>query len=319
MAHLVRPGAAEDGAPSFLAGLAAQLTRVEKFKDTVDPAAARRGSRAVTQFFRERTDELRRTAGLPAGRGSSALGRRLAADEGARARDVPLPVYSYWNTGVDDAPDLVRACVTQLQRLHADVRMLDAVSVRELIDIPPRVQSVLERDRPAHFADYVRVALLERHGGIWVDATCWVPRPLGEVIRPFLDAGVLYPRWTTGQIGNWFIAAAPGSLVIRLQRAALEMWWAERDDLPDYFLYHRIFEALRALIPEFRGQWSEAGHLSSAASHVLQLSMMQPWSPEVAGVIDEISIVQKLSYKYDPASVPTESILQHLLTTRRLT
>ncbi|MCR2811069.1 MULTISPECIES: capsular polysaccharide synthesis protein [unclassified Microbacterium] len=320
MADLDRTGAGEDGAPSsFLAGLAAQLARVEKFKDILDPAAVRRGSRLVTEFFRERRDALRHAAGLPAGPGSSALGRRLAAQDLARSRDVPLAVYSYWNTGAHDAPDIVRACTAQLQRMHPGVRLLDAVSVRELIDIPSRIHTVLERDRPAHFADYVRSALLDRYGGIWVDATCWVPRPLGEVIRPLLSGGVLYPRWATGQIGNWFIAAVPGSLVIRLQRAALEMWWAERDDLPDYFLYHRIFEALRALIPEFRGQWSEAGHLSSASSHVLQLSMMEPWSADVAGVIDQISIVQKLSYKYDPASVPAGSILQHLLTTRRLT
>lgn len=225
----------------------------------------------------------------------------------------------YWNTGVDNAPDLVRACATQLLRTHPDAQLLDAVSARELVDIPPRIRSVLERDHPAHFADYLRTALLERHGGIWVDATCWVPRALGEAIWPDLGAGALYPRWTTGQIGNWFIASIPGSLVIRLQRAALEMWWTERDDLPDYFLYHRIFETLRSLVPEFRGAWSEAGHLSSAASHVLQLSMMQPWSPDVAGAIEGISPVQKLSYKYDPSTVPEDSILQHLLTARRLT
>jgi hypothetical protein len=205
-----------------------------------------------------------------------------------------------------------------LRAFHPDARVLDASSVRELIGIPPRVAEVLEADHPAHFSDFVRVSLLERYGGIWVDATCWVPGPLPPAVTPLLTAGVLYPRWTTGQIGNWFIAAVPDALVIRLQRIALEMWWTSRSDLPDYFLYHRVFEALRSLIPEFRGLWAQAPFLSSAASHLLQLSMMQRWSPGVAEVVQGLSIVQKLSHKFDPADVPEGSILERLLRTHAL-
>lgn len=306
------------GLSAFVAGLDAQLSRVDHFKDTADPAAAVRGGRIVTEFLRPRVPELREAAGLPAGRGSTAHGRRLAHADHARVAATELAVFSYWNSGADAAPDLVRACRAQLLNLHPDTRFLDAASVRDLIRIPDRVASVLERDHPAHFADYVRVALLEKYGGIWVDATCWVPHRLDRAVPPYLDAGVVYPRWATGQIGNWFIAAVPGSLIITLQRIALEMWWNERSDLPDYFIYHRIFETLQSLIPEFRGQWSEAAFLSSAASHLLQLSMMQPWFPALGELVNGLSIVQKLSYKYDPASVPDGSVLTHLLQTRSL-
>lgn len=308
----------ESALAAFVAGLDAQFARVEKFKDTADPASARRGGRLVTEFLELRLPELRAAAGLPRGRGSRARGRQLAREAHTRAVENDLPVFCYWNSGPDNAPEVARACMAQLRALHPEAHMLDAASVRELIDIPDRIASVLETDRPAHFADYVRVALLEKYGGIWVDATCWVPEPLDLAVLPYLEAGVVYPRWTSEQIGNWFIAAASGSLIITLQRLALEMWWRERSDLPDYFLYHRIFEALHALVPEFRGQWAEATTLSSAASHLLQLSMMQPWFPGFGEIIDRLSIVQKLSYKYDPAAVPDGSILRHLLDTRSL-
>lgn len=307
-----------DGLASLRAGLEAQLSRVERFKDAADPAAALRGSRLVTEFLHPRVPELRAAAALPAGHGSSAHGRELALVEGARAVDVELPVFCYWGTGIDGAPEIVRACVDRLLSLHPDARILDASSVRELIGIPTRVAEVLEEDHPAHFSDFVRVSLLERYGGIWVDATCWVPDRLSPAVAPLLTAGVVYPRWTTGQIGNWFIAAVPDALVIRLQRIALEMWWTSRSDLPDYFLYHRVFEALRSLIPEFRGQWAQVPFLSSAASHLLQLSMMQRWSPGVADAVRGLSVVQKLSHKFDPADVPEGSILDHLLRTHAL-
>ncbi|MCR2793187.1 capsular polysaccharide synthesis protein [Microbacterium sp. zg.Y625] len=303
---------------AFLAGLESQFSRMERFKDAVDPVAARRGGRIVTDFFTPRVPELRAAAGLPAGRGRASHGRRLAARDGGRVGTDELAVYCYWDAGVDQAPELVRACIDRVREVHPDARVLDAAGIRELIAIPDRVTSVLAEHHPAHFADYVRVALLEKYGGIWVDATCWLPGPLDEAILTYLDAGVVYPRWTHREIGNWFIAAVPGSLVIRLQRVALEMWWEARDDVPDYFLYHRIFETLHSLIPEFRGQWSRVPSLSSTASHLLQLSMMEPWFPGVADIMARLSIVQKLSYKYDPAAVPEGSILARLLEHRAL-
>lgn len=310
---------ASAGAPSpgpvttFLEGLESQFSRVERFKDTVDPAAAREGRRIVTEFLTPRVAELRAAAGLPAGRGRVAHGRRLAAEDGSRVGTQELPVYVYWDTGIDGAPDLVRACMERLREVHPDARFLDAAGIHELITVPERVTAVLAQDHKAHYADYLRVALLEQHGGIWVDATCWLPGPLQDVILTYLDAGVVYPRWTHREIGNWFIASVPGSLIITLQRLALDMWWQERSDVPDYFLYHRIFETLYALIPEFRGQWSRVPPLSSTASHLLQLSMMQPWFPGVAEIMARLSIVQKLSYKYDPETVPEGSILHRLL------
>ncbi len=257
--------------------------------------------------------ELRAAAGLPSGRGRVAHGRRLAAADGGRVGSDELPVYCYWDTGVDAAPELVRACMDRLQQVHPDARLLDATGIHELIAVPERVTAVLAEDHKAHYADYLRVALLEKYGGIWVDATCWLPGPLHRSILTYLDAGVVYPRWTHREIGNWFIASVPGSLIITLQRLALEMWWEERSDVPDYFLYHRVFETLHELIPEFRGQWSRVPSLSSTASHLLQLSMMQPWFPGVADIMARLSIVQKLSYKYDPESVPEGSILARLL------
>jgi hypothetical protein len=41
--------------------------------------------------------------------------------------------------------------------------------------------------------------------------------------------------------------------------------------------------------------------------------MMQPWNPEAMAFVAEASIVQKLSYKYDPDAVPQGSVLERLV------
>ncbi|MFK4730275.1 capsular polysaccharide synthesis protein [Agromyces mediolanus] len=295
-----------------MAGLRAQLERSARFEGTIDLAASLRTSLRLVQLLQPRLGELRLAAGLPEVPPPSA---RWTARRDARtgpARPVPSDrVFTFWNRPLAEAPPLVRACLAQLHRTSPQARVLDGTSARELIEIPERVASLLEAARPAHFSDYVRTRVLAEHGGIWVDATAWVDRPLDPELHRLLRAGVVLPRWARRQIANWFIAAQPGAVVLVLQRLALDAWWETTDELPDYFLYHRIFEVIQALVPEARGQWDAVPALSAASAHLLQLEMMQPWRAETARRILDAAPLQKLSYKYD--AVPPGSVLERLL------
>ncbi|WP_292835286.1 capsular polysaccharide synthesis protein [Microbacterium sp.] len=290
----------------LLARLSAQAERAQThFAPTIDPQRSLAARREITAFLADRLDELCTSAGL----------------DDPRQDDVGLPqpaaapqVFTFWNSPVPTAPPLVRACLAQLHRMHPDAIVLDPVTVRDWIDVPSFVWHLLDSGRVAHFADYVRVALLERHGGFWVDATCYVPGRLQERIAPLLSAGMLYPRWSGRQISNWFIATSgPRHPLISLQRAALEAWWRERDDLPDYFLYHRVFESLLSLVPEARRSWRRVPHLGSLPAHLLQAAMYRPYDPDECALILDASPIHKLSYKYDAGSVPPASILARLV------
>ncbi|MFC4138307.1 MULTISPECIES: capsular polysaccharide synthesis protein [unclassified Microbacterium] len=296
---------------SILTGLEAQWQRAGRFVDTIDPVAALKTYDRLIDLLRPRLASLRVAAGLPQDPPAWASWR---AREDHRYRNLPAPsdrVFTYWDKPVHTAPPLVQACIAQLRTVYPALRVLDGASVRELITVPQRVEQLLEKERPAHFSDYIRTRLLEVHGGIWVDATAWVGRSLDEELEgKYLRSGTVFPRWTRRAIANWFIASHPGSPLIAMQRMALETWWDENDDLPEYFLYHRVFEVLQALVPELRGQWSATPFLSAADAHLLQLEMMQPWRPQTLETIVSIAPLQKLSYKYD--TVPEGSVLEHL-------
>ena len=294
-------------------GLQAQFERISKFEDTIDPVAAFTTAQRVFELLDGNLEEFRTSAGLPerapwfAGWRTGAVTRRFA--------EMPIPssrVFTYWDKPLDSAPPLVQACIAQLRRVHPTLQVLDGASARELIEIPDRVATLLEKDRPAHFSDYVRTRVLEEHGGIWVDATAWVHRNLHDDLqRTYLRAGTIFPRWMGRAIANWIIASQPHTPLLALQRRALDAWWENNDDLPDYFLYHRIFEVIQAIVPEARAQWRAAPLLSSAEAHLPQLEMMQPWRPDPLRSMLSHSPLQKLSYKYD--TVPAGSVLEHLI------
>lgn len=287
-----------DSPENLLERLAAQAERAHaQYGDAVDPQRSLAARRAVQGFLSDRLDEITGAA---------------AAAGPARTWTTGSPVFTFWNGPVDDAPALVRSCIARLRRIHPDAIVLDGRSLREHVDIPPHIAARLESAHPAHFSDYARVALLERHGGVWVDATVFAAAPVHETLAPLMDEGVLYPRWSGRQISNWLIAAAPAHPVIALQRAALDVWWRERDDLPDYFLYHRIFESLLSLVPDARRIWRRVPFFGSLPAHLLQVAMYRPWDAREMAFVLEAAPLQKLSYKYDPDSVPPGSVLARL-------
>lgn len=294
-------------------GLRAQLERSSRFTDTIDIGAAVTTYRGVVELLTPQLPQLRVAAGLPPRPAAFARwNARLRTPRRYAALPVPSDrVFTYWNRPVETAPPLVQACLAQLTAVYPAARVLDGAGVRELVTVPDRVATLLEGPRPAHFSDYVRTRILAEHGGIWVDATSWVDRDLGAVLAKDLRGGTVFPRWTKHQIGNWFIASHPGTPLITLQRLALDAWWDAHDDLPDYFLYHRIFEVLQALVPEVHGAWDATPTLSAAWAHRLQLAMMQPYEPMAVSRMLGDAPLQKLSYKYD--DVPAGSTLAKLL------
>lgn len=287
----------------FIDRLAAQVDRARThFASTIDPGASLAARAEATTFLTHRRDAIRARAAEAA-----------AAEGRAPVADGDLPVFTYWDAGVDQAPPLVQACLAQLRRVHPDCHIVTRETLSDYITVPDIVAARLA-DRPAQFSDFVRVSLLERYGGVWVDATCFLPAgDLIERVEPLLGAGVIYERWGGKQIANWFIAARSGNTLIALQRAALEAWWTERDDLPDYFLFHRIFEAITTVFPEAGRLWRQVPHVSAIPSHILQLAMFRPFDPWEAHAILSASFVHKLSYKYDPGDVPADSLLARVL------
>jgi hypothetical protein len=226
-----------------------------------------------------------------------------------------LPIFVYWAQGADAAPAVVRACIAQLRASNpeATIHVLDDTLIGEYLDIPPGVRDKLWSDK-THLSDYLRLALLERYGGIWVDATCYVTGDLQLAVEPLLGQGVFYFRWFGDQISSWFIAARRENYMVRVHLAALTMWFEEHDEIPDYFVMHRIFEALCRIDGRFGAMWDAVPRLSTLPPHRLQLTMFRSVDDDTLRDILEHSFVHKLRYKYDPARVKATSVLARLTT-----
>ena len=136
----------------------------------------------------------------------------------AGAQAIPKIIWSYWQTA--PPPDFVARCFANWQRLAPDheLRLLDRAQIAPWLDADTLAHGF---DTLPAFrqADWLRVQLLARHGGIWIDASTILTRDLGwvhalQAERQTDYVGFYIDRFTTRPelpiVENWCMAAAPG-------------------------------------------------------------------------------------------------------------
>ena len=238
--------------------------------------------------------------------------QRLAAPV---ATTFDQPIFVYWAQGFESAPPVVQACVAALRANNPDnrVHLLTDANIAGYVDVPDGLMDALAGNR-THFSDLLRLLLLEKFGGIWVDGTCLVSEPLRPHVTAALEQSSIFAfNYTGPYISSWFLAARPGSYAVHLWRAACFLWWEKRGELIDYFLMHHVFEMLYHLDEQFRAEWDAGKRLNSKPPHALQSVMLEPYEPDMYQTVMEGAFAHKLRYKYQPQELRSESYLARII------
>ncbi|GIE79705.1 hypothetical protein Aph02nite_56550 [Actinoplanes philippinensis] len=225
------------------------------------------------------------------------------------------PIFVYWAQGFEAAPPVVKACLTALRTNNPGSRVheLSLANIGAYADVPEDLAAALEGDH-YHYSDLLRMLLLEKFGGIWVDAACLVTEPLRPHIDRALAKGSVFAFTYTGPyLVNWFLASRPDSYVMHLWRAASFLWWEKRGEIVDVLLHHHIFEMLHRLDDRFRTEWDAGLRLNATPPHALQSVLLRPYDPEMFQTIMEGAFVHKLRHQLSPAAGGSESYLARII------
>lgn len=171
-------------------------------------------------------------------------------------------IWFCWLQGLENAPEVVKACHRSLQRnLEGyEIIVIDEKNWREYITLPDYIIRRREKKQipPAHFSDLLRLGLLIKYGGTWIDSTvlCTGEPANGLPLTAYLDADLFMFQYTQpgssewGGIGNWFITACTNNEVLMVLRDMLYAYWREYDCVLNYYLFHLFFSMLREVFPE---------------------------------------------------------------------
>lgn len=175
----------------------------------------------------------------------------------------PKIVWWCWLQGLDNAPDVVKACLRSLQKhlpKDYEIRVIDEHNWKEWVTLPQYIVKKRSAGRipAALFADLLRLELLIRYGGSWIDATvlCTGMNADSTDARKLLESDLFFFQYTTPEggpfkgISNWFISAHSNNKVLMTLRDMLMAYWRDYDCTVDYYIFHLFFWGMVKAYPK---------------------------------------------------------------------
>ena len=155
-------------------------------------------------------------------------------------------IWFFWWQGMENAPELVQICYKSVCKHNPDsVCIVTGENLKSFVKIPEYIEKKRSEGKISfqHYADIVRVTLLARYGGLWLDATCFVTTNMPEIVK----RSVLYTvkqRYFKQHFGEiWMIGSSAEDMILfAFMRDVWFSFWRDKDTVIDYFFMNRMFE-----------------------------------------------------------------------------
>ena len=176
--------------------------------------------------------------------------------------DSTCPIWVCWWSGEEDAPELVKQCIRSIRKNAGkhQVNLISEKNYSDYLDIPDYILSKVNSGAMciAHFTDYLRVSLIEKYGGLWLDATIFCSSTIPDeyfeksffTCKSELVASSRYLsqfRWTGFCLGGW-----KNHVFFRYLKESFEYYWRTETSAIDYLLMDYLFETAYRNLPAVR-------------------------------------------------------------------
>ena len=171
------------------------------------------------------------------------------------------PIWTMWYQGIELAPPLFRSCIQSIieNRAKHPVIIITRDNIDKYIKLPSYIIEKFKNNiiSITHFSYIVRVALLFKYGGYWIDSNLLITTPITKVSRTFDTLRLDYCftdshpfvkcKWTI----NYF-AVGKNSFFAGFAYHASLFYWKKYNSLFDYYLLDYIAHIAYYNIPEFK-------------------------------------------------------------------
>jgi hypothetical protein len=211
-------------------------------------------------------------------------------------------IWVCWLQGIAHAPHIVQQCVHAITTHHPgnEVVLLDSTNIPQYVDIPDYITKKWHAGiiSNTHYSDIVRIFLLARYGGVWIDATTFLLNKIPEYIKNAeLFAFKCEP--VAGVVASsWFIAARPGNSIISKVKTLCCTYWKNENKLASYSLIHLFFTMAVNSSDETKALWKAVPYFDDVNCKILQKELFDMFNPIRLAQIKQLSVIQKLSYKF---------------------
>lgn len=214
-------------------------------------------------------------------------------------------VWVCWLQGMDDAPVLVKRCYESLQKYleNREIIVITSKNFYEYVTFPEYILQKYESGiiTKTHFSDLLRLELLIKYGGLWIDATVLctsnnIPEYIlnsdlfvYQILKPGLDG-------KSQTISSWLMSACSNNKILLLTREMLYEYWKNNNSMMDYFLLHTFFSIA---CEQYPNDWNRVVKQPNSIPHILLLELFEQYDEEGFERVKAMTCFHKLSYKHD--------------------
>lgn len=158
--------------------------------------------------------------------------------------DIPNIIWVFWWQGENEMPAVIKECYNSVVRNAngREVRLLTKSNYSRYVQLPEHVERKFQQKIIGfpHYSDMLRLQLLARYGGLWIDAAVFVTKPIKILKTPFFSPKVSVIPTNTPHLSLWVIGimgAAPNMPLFTYAYEMLVAYWNKYDGAFSYLMF----------------------------------------------------------------------------------
>lgn len=225
------------------------------------------------------------------------------------------PIWIYWHSGMENAPDIVKACYFSIKK-YADreIITLSEGNLEQYVKLPDYIKEKKNSGKisMAAYTDLIRTALLSKFGGLWIDSTVYLTNKIPPQI---IEQDFFVFSNTLGLIDNpvlhplWFLRAKEQNEIIEIIRNVLFAYWVKEKHVVEYLLPNIVVTEVLKEHEYAKNMY----YLNSDYSEYFVKILGEDYDEKKFGWVKKLSDIHKLTYKLDD-SIEREGSFYYFLT-----
>ena len=251
----------------------------------------------------------------------------------------PNKIWQLWFQGEEQMPPIVKSCTNSVKHYHNDdVIFLTYDNLKDYTDFP---DYIIEKHKKgiipyANLSDMVRLTLLAKYGGCWVDSTVYLTGRIPDDIlnadfftfRSFhsdayrcidsYDEFKMYSNFFKEPMSiesPFFLKSNAGGDIVNCILALFFEYWKHENNLTDYLMIDKFFNLVLINKKELRKQFLEMPKYYIPQVLLLQDAIFEHFDQKTFDCIKKSSNIHKLTYKNLSRSPFKDSFLEYIINT----
>lgn len=213
---------------------------------------------------------------------------------------VRKTIWTCWFQGMENAPELVNICIQSIKKNCSDyeIVVITYKNMAKYVTFPDYIIQKWKKGiiKDALMSDLLRMELLIKYGGIWMDATVFMTGKIPEIIQgsEFFIYSHLDSNDITMNYNNWFIKSNKNNEFLIRIRDFLYEYWKKEKRVKEYFIWHLAATNIANLYPNLLENMPV---ISDVIPEQLCMVLNNKYNEKYWNYLCDLTTIHKLSYK----------------------